>query len=183
MSVIIEAWQPGSPEHRQAFADLNREWLNEFFRVELADEAMFADPQSYIIDKGGDIFFARLDGRIVGTVGLIKMEDGTYELAKMGVTSAVRGHGVGRQLAEALIAGARRRNARRLYIASNRKLAQAITLYKKLGFKELPEPDMRYERADITLELLLAPEEIGGCKGLEPTRYGDWERAGKCVDF
>ena len=25
--------------------------------------------------------------------------------------------------------------------------------------------------------------EIGGPKGLEPTRYGDWERKGRCVDF
>ena len=28
-----------------------------------------------------------------------------------------------------------------------------------------------------------APREIGGPKGLEPTRYGDWERKGRCVDF
>jgi hypothetical protein len=28
-----------------------------------------------------------------------------------------------------------------------------------------------------------APREIGGPKGLEPTRHGDWERAGRCVDF
>ena len=27
------------------------------------------------------------------------------------------------------------------------------------------------------------PREIGGPKGLEPTRYGDWEIAGRCVDF
>ena len=27
------------------------------------------------------------------------------------------------------------------------------------------------------------PKEIGGPKGLEPTRYGDWEKAGRCVDF
>jgi len=26
-------------------------------------------------------------------------------------------------------------------------------------------------------------QEVGGPKGLEPTRYGDWERNGKCVDF
>jgi hypothetical protein len=26
-------------------------------------------------------------------------------------------------------------------------------------------------------------EEIGGVKGLEPTRYGDWEKNGRCVDF
>lgn len=27
------------------------------------------------------------------------------------------------------------------------------------------------------------PTEIGGPKGPEPTRYGDWERGGLCVDF
>ena len=27
------------------------------------------------------------------------------------------------------------------------------------------------------------PAEIGGPKGPEPTRYGDWERQGRCVDF
>jgi hypothetical protein len=28
-----------------------------------------------------------------------------------------------------------------------------------------------------------APKEIGGPKGLEPTRYGDWEVNGRCTDF
>ena len=27
------------------------------------------------------------------------------------------------------------------------------------------------------------PVEVGGPKGLEPTRYGDWEQAGRCTDF
>ena len=27
------------------------------------------------------------------------------------------------------------------------------------------------------------PDEVGGPKGLEPTRYGDWERKGICYDF
>lgn len=27
------------------------------------------------------------------------------------------------------------------------------------------------------------PEEIGGPKGPEPTRYGDWEKNGRCIDF
>ncbi|MFQ5563263.1 MAG: DUF1674 domain-containing protein [Parvularculaceae bacterium] len=27
------------------------------------------------------------------------------------------------------------------------------------------------------------PNEIGGPKGAEPTRYGDWERGGRAVDF
>ena len=28
-----------------------------------------------------------------------------------------------------------------------------------------------------------APKEIGGRGGPDPTRYGDWEKAGRCVDF
>jgi len=42
---------------------------------------------------------------------------------------------------------------------------------------------------DETVELALAPpapvrpREIGGRGGLEPTRYGDWEKDGRCIDF
>lgn len=32
-------------------------------------------------------------------------------------------------------------------------------------------------------EIHVAPIEQGGPKGKEPTRYGDWEKNGKCVDF
>ena len=28
-----------------------------------------------------------------------------------------------------------------------------------------------------------APRELGGPKGPDPTRYGDWEKAGRCIDF
>ncbi len=28
-----------------------------------------------------------------------------------------------------------------------------------------------------------ASQEVGGPKGLEPTRYGDWEKSGRCIDF
>ena len=28
-----------------------------------------------------------------------------------------------------------------------------------------------------------APPEIGGPSGPEPTRYGDWEKKGRCIDF
>lgn len=27
------------------------------------------------------------------------------------------------------------------------------------------------------------PKEIGGRGGLDPTRYGDWEKNGRCIDF
>ena len=29
----------------------------------------------------------------------------------------------------------------------------------------------------------LVPREIGGRGGLDPVRYGDWEKNGRCIDF
>ena len=42
--------------------------------------------------------------------------------------------------------------------------------------------DIHQEVADSE-QVPTPPEEIGGPKGLEPTRYGDWERKGRCIDF
>ena len=29
----------------------------------------------------------------------------------------------------------------------------------------------------------LRPREVGGREGPEPTRFGDWELRGRCIDF
>lgn len=40
------------------------------------------------------------------------------------------------------------------------------------------------ESADKSVERVPAPaREVGGPKGPEPTRYGDWEKNGRCIDF
>ena len=38
-------------------------------------------------------------------------------------------------------------------------------------------------RAEIDAKTAERPKEAGGPKGLEPTRYGDWERKGIASDF
>ena len=53
---------------------------------------------------------------------------------------------------------------------------------------EKPAPDPKTpEQADLEPAPKPAPApkvpEIGGRKGLDPTRYGDWEKDGRCVDF
>ena len=43
------------------------------------------------------------------------------------------------------------------------------------------EPD---RKADNTPpEIADRPNEVGGRGGPDPTRYGDWEKAGRCIDF
>ncbi len=39
------------------------------------------------------------------------------------------------------------------------------------------------DKPQVSSSKTARPEEIGGPKGPEPTRYGDWERNGICVDF
>jgi hypothetical protein len=45
-----------------------------------------------------------------------------------------------------------------------------------------PEPLLQAEAMARTAEQA-ARREIGGPQGPEPTRYGDWERNGRCIDF
>ena len=40
-------------------------------------------------------------------------------------------------------------------------------------------PDTAASKTDTKM----GPKEIGGREGPDPTRYGDWEKAGRCVDF
>jgi len=45
-------------------------------------------------------------------------------------------------------------------------------------------PDEDTEKKDLEKEQEPEkPKEIGGREGLDPTRYGDWEKAGRCIDF
>jgi len=44
-------------------------------------------------------------------------------------------------------------------------------------------PETAVPRAPRPVDGRGQPREIGGPKGPEPTRYGDWERKGRCIDF
>ncbi len=46
----------------------------------------------------------------------------------------------------------------------------------------IPEVEQLSESSS-TVVTVAASKEIGGPRGLEPTRYGDWEAKGRCYDF
>jgi hypothetical protein len=49
---------------------------------------------------------------------------------------------------------------------------------------EKPGPEGKAgHEAEVTQVALARPVEIGGRAGPEPTRYGDWEKSGRCIDF
>ena len=39
------------------------------------------------------------------------------------------------------------------------------------------------EKLEQPVDVKPKVKELGGPKGREPTRYGDWEKNGRCIDF
>ncbi|WP_411895011.1 GNAT family N-acetyltransferase [Winogradskyella sp. A2] len=141
--------------YSQNFYDLNIEWLKTYFYVEPIDEEVLSKPETYIINKGGYIFFAKIENSIVGTVALMPTDsEGVLELTKMAVLPKERGKKIGQKLLQHCIDFAMKEKLFGLLLYSNTKLENAIYLYRKYGFKELElEKDNPYERADIKMLL------------------------------
>lgn len=147
---------PFQKEYARDFRDLNIAWLEKYFWVEPHDEEVLGKPQQYILDPGGNIFFVKEGDTIIGTVALMKIEDGIFELTKMAITPAAQGKKIGQKLMGHCLTYAKEMGWNKLIIYSNRKLENAIHIYKKYGFKEIPiEGNNPYARGDIKLELPL----------------------------
>lgn len=142
-----------SEEFVQYFYDLNIEWLQTYFYVEPYDEEVLSKPKQYIIDKGGYIFFAKLNDEVVGTVALMPDdEDGVFELTKMAVSPKHRGVKIGQQLMTKCIDFAKEKSFKILLLYSNTVLENAIYIYRKFGFVEVPlEPNSPYQRGNIKM--------------------------------
>lgn len=138
--------------HQPAFERLNTQWLEQYFVVEDIDRAVLADPQTYILSKGGHILCALDENdRVVGVVSIIAEGDGVFELSKMAVDPSMHGAGIGRKLMSAALSWYHRQNGVQLFLESNRKLTPALTLYESVGFRHYPapRPGSHYDRADV----------------------------------
>ncbi len=139
-----------------AFKSINMEWLEDMYEVEPVDLKVLDHPREAILDHGGAILFAVVEGvGPVGTCALKPSGGGAIELTKMGVLKSSRGAKIGEQLLAAAIARAKAMNAAPLYLLSNKKSAAAVHLYEKLGFVHDAEIMARYgaayERCDVAM--------------------------------
>jgi len=142
-------------EHHEIFRLLNIEWLEHYHLLEDHDSMVLDDPQGTILDGGGVIYLAEVDGKIVGSAALMKEDDAYYELAKMAVTKEYRGRGISRLLIEKCLAAAKKMNAKHITLFSNHQLKTAIDLYQKYGFRHIDVIDSPFETADVKMELTL----------------------------
>ncbi|MGD1889578.1 MAG: GNAT family N-acetyltransferase [Cyclobacteriaceae bacterium] len=147
--------------HRQAFKDLNLAWVERWFTMEAADYEALYHPQEHYIDLGGAILIAELNGEVVGTSALFKVDDQLFELSKMTVAEKARGLGVGRKLGQATLKKARELSAQKVKLYSNDVLQPALHLYQKLGFQHVPldAEAEEYQRSNVQMEIDLSVNE------------------------
>jgi ribosomal protein S18 acetylase RimI-like enzyme len=141
-------------DHQPLFEKFNREWIEKYFWMEPVDFDVLKNPDAHILAKGGSILMAECENEIAGTVALKYVAPGVYEFTKMAVAGRFRGKKIGQALAEAAISRARKLGAKKIILYSNTILSPAISLYRKIGFREIPV-DGTYKRSDIKMELIL----------------------------
>ena len=138
------------------FAELNYRWISEGYVVEEHDREILDHPAEQIINKGGQIFFALAGNVVAGTVALIDLKNGVFELAKMAVAPGFQGRGLSNRLMEACIEFARTAGKKAIVLESNTKQVAAVKLYRKYGFRETElDPNSHFERANIRMELAI----------------------------
>lgn len=141
-------------QYKKNFVRLNTEWITSYFRLEESDIFTLNHVEEYILNQGGQVFFALVDNEVKGCCSLIyHAEEGTYELAKMAVSPQAQGLGLGRKLGESLIKYARQKSIKQIFLEGNTQLKASIALYRKLGFEEVPISHAAYDRCNIMMVL------------------------------
>jgi GNAT superfamily N-acetyltransferase len=141
-------------KYRQAFIDFNTDWIvSNFGGLEEHDLEMF-DKIDEELQNGSMIFFAVENGIPLACCMSMPMQDGTWEICKLGSNKNVQHKGAGSMVFSAAMDWALEKGARRLFIISNSKLKPAIHIYEKYGFREIKLDDYEYVRGDIAFEYI-----------------------------
>lgn len=145
-----------------AFAALNYEWIEHYFKVEEEDRKALDNPVRYALEPGGEIFFVLEGQEPVGTVAMVpKPNQSTrpltrvFELAKMAVRPDRQGRGYSKLLMDRCLSFARAQGADEVMLVTNDILAPALGLYSAAGFVATQYSDSRYERGNLEMHLAL----------------------------
>lgn len=146
------------PKYKNEFIEMNKAWISEMFVIEQEDLRELGTIEPYI-EAGGQIFFALDDADTVMACCMIApREDGDWEIMKFAASGMYTGTGAGSACLKACIDYAKEKKIVKVIIVSNRNCVQALHLYKKFGFVEIPVDKKKFpfDRADIAFEQVFA---------------------------
>lgn len=103
---------------------------------------------NYLQDHGSFDVLLNDNSAIIGTVGILRLDEGKCELRKMYLKANERGKGYGKLLLEHGLRKARELGYRRVILETASVLKEAITLYRKYGFErfEMENPSSRCDQ-------------------------------------
>ena len=113
------------------------ELIERYFDQRAFDEELAGLPGKYA-RPGGRVLLAYLDGKPAGCVALRDLGDGICEMKRMFVPEAFRGRGVGRALAERIIAEGKDAGYRAIRLDTSRRQSEAMRRYERAGFRRIP---------------------------------------------
>ena len=149
-------YEQATTEQKATFAQFNLAWIEQYFVIEAKDQYSLSHRYEAIIAKGGQVLFGiNGQGESVITCALLLESDGLFELSKMGMKPSEKSQGFAEQIVIATLKQARSIGANTVFLESNRILTNALYIYEKCGFKEVPMLPSPYARADIRMELTL----------------------------
>ena len=143
---------PYDSRYRTAFIELNLAWIEKHFRVEPHDEEVLYGVDD-LVSAGAGVYLALDDGVPVSTCMVMDLGGGEWELCKLCTDEGHRRKGAGTAVMRACIAYAREHGAHYITITSNRILRDALRMYAREGFREVPVEGPMYDRVDIQLRL------------------------------
>jgi GNAT superfamily N-acetyltransferase len=111
--------------------------IDRYFDAEAWEAELAALPGKYAPPKGS-LLVAYRGGQPAGCVALRDLGDHVAEMKRMFVPTAFRGLGVGRALADRVMADARKAGYRRMRLDTSRRQKEAIRLYEDSGFERIP---------------------------------------------
>ncbi len=101
------------------------------------DQELAGLPGDYA-SPDGRLLLAEYDGQLAGCAALHKLEPDTCEMKRLYLRARFRGKGLGRALAETIIAEARAIGYRRMRLDTVEPVMKdAVAMYRRLGFKEI----------------------------------------------
>ena len=130
-----------SPEQIAQVRELFLEYANSLgfsLCFQSFDQELAALPGDYA-PPGGRLILASSDGHPVGCAALHKLAPEICEMKRLYVRPQFRGKGLGRELAEKVIAEARQIGYKKLRLDTvEPKMQAAVAMYRELGFREIP---------------------------------------------
>ena len=121
--------------HRQThFADIAL--IDRYFDP-VAFEAELAGLPGKYGPPTGALLLASHEGQPAGCVAMHDIGDGAAEMKRMFVRPAFRGLGIGRTLADGIVAAARAAGYGRMRLDTSRNQIEAVGLYRRVGFKPI----------------------------------------------